>query len=72
MPKEAIAKGGVGRIPPLEQIARAVLITRQKFQDCRQQRVHGATVGGGAGGDFVAAIPPTCGSALEISLILWS
>jgi two-component system chemotaxis response regulator CheB len=31
MPKEAIAKGGVDRILPLEQIAREVLITQQKF-----------------------------------------
>jgi len=31
MPKEAIAKGGVGRILPLDQIAREVLITQQKF-----------------------------------------
>ncbi|QFY61256.1 chemotaxis response regulator protein-glutamate methylesterase [Rhizobium grahamii] len=31
MPKEAIAKGGVDRILPLDQIAREVLITQQKF-----------------------------------------
>jgi two-component system chemotaxis response regulator CheB len=31
MPKEAIAKGGVDRILPLEQIAREVLIAQQKF-----------------------------------------
>ena len=30
MPKEAIAKGGVDRILPLDQIAREVLITQQK------------------------------------------
>ena len=31
MPKEAIAKGGVDRILPLDQIAREVLMTQQKF-----------------------------------------
>lgn len=31
MPKEAIAKGGVDRILPLDQIAREVLIMQQKF-----------------------------------------
>ncbi len=31
MPKEAIARGGVDRILPLDQIAREVLITQQKF-----------------------------------------
>ncbi len=31
MPKEAIAKGGVSRILPLDQIAREVLLTQQKF-----------------------------------------
>jgi two-component system chemotaxis response regulator CheB len=32
MPKEAIAKGGVDRILPLDQIAREVLITQSRFQ----------------------------------------
>ena len=31
MPKEAIAKGGVDRVLPLDQIAREVLMTQQKF-----------------------------------------
>lgn len=31
MPKEAIAKGGVDRILPLDQIAREVLITQLPF-----------------------------------------
>lgn len=31
MPKEAIAKGGVSRVLPLDQIAREVLLTQQKF-----------------------------------------
>ena len=31
MPKEAIAKGGVDRILPLDQIAREVLMAQQKF-----------------------------------------
>ena len=31
MPKEAIARGGVDKVLPLDQIAREVLITQQKF-----------------------------------------
>ncbi|MFB2601506.1 chemotaxis response regulator protein-glutamate methylesterase [Rhizobium phaseoli] len=31
MPKEAIAKGGVDRVLPLDQIAREVMLTQQKF-----------------------------------------
>ena len=31
MPKEAIARGGVDRVVPLEQIAREILMAQQKF-----------------------------------------
>jgi two-component system chemotaxis response regulator CheB len=31
MPKEAIARGGVARILPLDQIAREVLMAQSKF-----------------------------------------
>jgi two-component system chemotaxis response regulator CheB len=31
MPKEAIARGGVDRVLPLDQIAREVMMTQQKF-----------------------------------------
>jgi two-component system chemotaxis response regulator CheB len=31
MPKEAIAKGGVDRVLPLDQIAREVMNTHRKF-----------------------------------------
>jgi two-component system, chemotaxis family, protein-glutamate methylesterase/glutaminase len=31
MPKEAIAKGGVDRVVPLDHIAREILMAQQKF-----------------------------------------